>query len=49
MMNLFTDAALVVSSRLMKKIEGVAKGRFPVVLDPITVDVRRYEGIARRA
>ncbi|HPD45954.1 MAG TPA: glycosyltransferase [Anaerohalosphaeraceae bacterium] len=47
MMSLFTDAALVVSSRLMKKIEGVAKGRFPVVLDPITVDVRRYEGIAR--
>lgn len=47
LMWMFTDAAMVVSTRLLEKMKTVSKGRFPVAINPITVDFRHFDSIER--
>lgn len=44
---MFTDAAMTVSTRLLDKMKTVSKGRFPVTIDPITVDFRHFDSMER--
>lgn len=46
---MFTDAAMVVSTRLLEKMKTVSKGRYPVTINPITVDFRHFDSMERTA
>ncbi len=47
MLWMFADAVLVVSNHLLEKMTRLAKGRFKVALDPITVDFRNFDLLQR--